>query len=315
MCTLIFSTINVLLIICSGAVKPNIGHLEGASGLAGLIKAILVLERAVIPPNMNYERSNIRIDTDFLKVQVPKATSKSCSLAKFISQFPLSSVPWPTDGLRRASVNSFGFGGTNAHVVIDDAYNFLKDRSLRGNTMTAPSPPSSGDDILSHMHFTSLTKQHGSHLTNLPLSTELESDRFRSTGPRLLTWSAPSKASLERLINTYANFFSAADWRKQSSEYLAALAYTLIHRRTMLSWRYSLVVDSIADVRVLRSDSLTLLKPPSTPVRVGFIFTGQGAQWPRMGCELLAFPTFHDSIRRAEQCVYKLGCTWSLIGI
>ena len=59
-----------LLIACSGAVKSNIGHLEGASGLAGLIKAILVLERAVIPPNTNFERLNPKIDVDYLRIKV-----------------------------------------------------------------------------------------------------------------------------------------------------------------------------------------------------------------------------------------------------
>jgi 3-oxoacyl-(acyl-carrier-protein) synthase len=54
----------------SGAVKSNIGHLEGGSGLAGLIKAILVLERAIIPPNANYDAPNPRIDTEMLNIKV-----------------------------------------------------------------------------------------------------------------------------------------------------------------------------------------------------------------------------------------------------
>ncbi len=54
----------------SGALKSNIGHLEGASGVAGLIKAILVLERALIPPNTNFETLNPKIDAHHLNLEV-----------------------------------------------------------------------------------------------------------------------------------------------------------------------------------------------------------------------------------------------------
>jgi acyl transferase domain-containing protein len=53
-----------------GAIKSNIGHLEGASGIAGVIKAMLVLEKGIIPPNTNFEKLNPRIDAEFLKLQV-----------------------------------------------------------------------------------------------------------------------------------------------------------------------------------------------------------------------------------------------------
>ena len=53
-----------------GAVKSNIGHLEGASGLAALIKAVLILEKGVIPPNANFEKVNPKIDTEFLRIKV-----------------------------------------------------------------------------------------------------------------------------------------------------------------------------------------------------------------------------------------------------
>lgn len=58
-----------------GAVKSNIGHLEGASGVAGVIKAILVLEKGIIPPNTNFERVNPKIDMDFLRIKVPSLSA------------------------------------------------------------------------------------------------------------------------------------------------------------------------------------------------------------------------------------------------
>lgn len=55
---------------CSGAIKSNVGHLEGASGLAGLIKAVLILEKGIIPPNANFQKVNPKIDTDYLNISV-----------------------------------------------------------------------------------------------------------------------------------------------------------------------------------------------------------------------------------------------------
>ncbi len=86
-----------------GSVKTNLGHLEVAAGIAGLIKATLAVERAEIPPSLHFERPNPQIDFE-------------------ASPFFVSSdlAPWP-EGPRRAGVSSFGFGGTNAHVVLEEA--------------------------------------------------------------------------------------------------------------------------------------------------------------------------------------------------
>ena len=86
-----------------GAVKSNFGHLEAAAGITGLIKAVLALRHSRIPPNLNFTEWNPAID--------PSGT-------RFF--IPTTSVPWPaTDGPRRAAVSSFGLGGTNAHIVLE----------------------------------------------------------------------------------------------------------------------------------------------------------------------------------------------------
>jgi acyl transferase domain-containing protein/acyl-CoA synthetase (AMP-forming)/AMP-acid ligase II/NADPH:quinone reductase-like Zn-dependent oxidoreductase/NAD(P)-dependent dehydrogenase (short-subunit alcohol dehydrogenase family)/acyl carrier protein len=85
-----------------GSLKTQIGHSEGAAGIAGLIKATLIAERGLIPPNIHFHRPT---------PQVPWA------------ELPIAVVtePRPLGGRRGISVNSFGFGGTNAHAVLEPA--------------------------------------------------------------------------------------------------------------------------------------------------------------------------------------------------
>lgn len=75
------------------------GHTEGTAGIAGLLKASLALQNQIIPPNMHFDRLNPSILPFYDRLQVP-----------------VTPKVWP-EGKRRASVNSFGFGGTNAHCV------------------------------------------------------------------------------------------------------------------------------------------------------------------------------------------------------
>ncbi len=88
-----------------GSVKSNVGHLASAAGVTGLIKAVLSLEHGLIPPSINFKKPNPQInfaDSPF-----------------FVNEKLRS---WETDGVpRRAGVSSFGVGGTNAHVVLEQA--------------------------------------------------------------------------------------------------------------------------------------------------------------------------------------------------
>ena len=88
-----------------GSVKTNIGHLEAAAGIAGLIKVALALKHREIPPSLNFEEPNPHIPFDQLPLRV---------------QTTLES--WPAEPAPAlAGVSSFGFGGTNAHVVLQEA--------------------------------------------------------------------------------------------------------------------------------------------------------------------------------------------------
>ncbi|GFF30084.1 lovastatin nonaketide synthase [Aspergillus udagawae] len=87
-----------------GAVKANVGHSEGASGVTSVIKCVLSLERKTILPNVFFNDPNPRIPFEQAKLQVPT-----------------KAMPWPVDRCQRVSVNSFGVGGTNAHLIMDSA--------------------------------------------------------------------------------------------------------------------------------------------------------------------------------------------------
>ena len=85
-----------------GSVKSNIGHTEPVSGLAAVIKAALILRHKQIPANVTFEKANPNIPLQDWKLRVPT-----------------SLTPWPRDKPLRISVNNFGYGGTNAHLILD----------------------------------------------------------------------------------------------------------------------------------------------------------------------------------------------------
>ncbi|KAI1129792.1 putative polyketide synthase [Nemania abortiva] len=253
-----------------GAVKSNIGHLEGASGLAGIVKTVMVLEKGIIPPNANFVRLNDRIDADFLRLE-----------------FPDKSRSWPIPGLRRASVNSFGYGGANSHVVLDDAFSYLTSRALQGKHNTT--------------HEVSGT--HDSAIDMQP--QEL---------PKLLVWSAADDAGIARFVDAYDAYFKQASLPSRNTAlFLDNLAYTLTRRRTHLRWRSFAVLRASGDLARLPSLMSVPIKSKSSGLRVGFVFSGQGAQWSMMGKELLLYPTFSKSLEKATEFLGTLGCNWSVI--
>ncbi|MEV6279150.1 SDR family NAD(P)-dependent oxidoreductase [Nocardia sp. NPDC051832] len=87
-----------------GSVKTNVGHLEGAAGIIGLIKTALCLRRRELVASLNFERPNPAIPLDALRLRVVSATE-----------------PWAATTIRRAGVSSFGMGGSNAHLILDEA--------------------------------------------------------------------------------------------------------------------------------------------------------------------------------------------------
>lgn len=131
--------------------------------------------------------------------------------------------------------------------------------------------------------------------------------------PKLFVFSAHDEAGLKRMVTEYINCFQngRADMGRKSS--LANLAYTLAVRRTPLRWRSFFLTNSPEDLIKLDT-KMSLPLPAINNATLGFVFTGQGAQWAGMGHGLLSFKVFRRSLQDAEDYLRNLGCHWLLCG-
>jgi acyl transferase domain-containing protein len=114
-----------------GSVKTNVGHTESVSGLAGVIKAIYAMENRVIPQNLNYKTPNPKIPLQEWNLAVPTALT-----------------PWPEDKPLRTSINNFGYGGANSHVILEGA-----------PKSTAPTASAPSQDVQSRLYLLSAKDQ------------------------------------------------------------------------------------------------------------------------------------------------------------
>ena len=211
-----------------GSVKTNIGHLEAASGVAGLIKIILAMQHGVVPPQLHFRTPNHLIPWDALPVRVPTALT-----------------PWvtPAGTPRRAGVSSFGFSGTNSHLIVEEA--------------PAPRRVAVGE---------------------------------RTHRAQLLVLSAQTGSALRSQVVQYAEFLSRDDVPS-----LGDIAFTASTGRSHLPERLTLVADSAAtaaeQLRLFLDDETTpgvaaARFSSGTAPELGFLFSGQGAQYVGMSREL-----------------------------
>jgi acyl transferase domain-containing protein len=206
-------------------------------------------------------------------------------LTKYMCQFPTSPILWPNNNLRRASVNSFGFGGSNAHIIIDDAGGYLREHGLVGHHST--------------VRRDAAVVPNGVH-----------SSTIRT---KLIVWSANRETALSSMTEAFAKHFAAPESLEDSDHLVDDLAYTMSCRRTHHEWRSCAIVDSSLNLK----DISQIISKPSrsnkSPV-IAFIFTGQGAQYKRMGTQLLPYSVFYDTLQSCDNIYKRLGCKWSLLG-
>jgi acyl transferase domain-containing protein len=188
-----------------------------------------------------------------------------------------TAIRWPDVPFRRASVNSFGYGGSNAHVVLDEAEGFL-----RRSTKT--------------------------HVSSYFSDTEDFFAEEISTRPLTLVFSANDEDSLR----AYCKAISKHLVNPGVNVKLQDLSYTLSERRTRHFHRAYLVTESTT----LDEGAFVFGKKSNDVPRIGFVFTGQGAQWSQMGESVInSFPAAKSLLKHLDNVLQNLSTppSWSLL--
>ncbi|OOO04460.1 Beta-ketoacyl synthase [Aspergillus oryzae] len=246
-----------------GSIKTNIGHLEGTSGVAGVIKAVLMLENRTFLPNRNFRVVNPRIRCEDWKLKIQ-----------------LSAEPWEYPGPHRVSVNSFGYGGSNAHAILEDASGYLYSRGLRSIV------------------------QHGEHV--------VDANQVCPNRSRVYMFSGFDERSTTRQLQNFREYL-LKERSEADDRYMSNLAYTLNERRTVHACRAAIVGASPATLAEASSGRVKIVKARRRPT-IAFVFTGQGAQWAGMGKELFeAYPVFHESIQRIDDYMLSIGAPYCMV--
>jgi acyl transferase domain-containing protein/SAM-dependent methyltransferase len=239
-----------------GTAKTNVGHLEAASGLVGLIKVALSLYHKKIPPHLHLQQLNPYI-----------------SLADTTFQIPQALQTWPEVANGRwAGLSSFGFGGTNVHVILEEAPVQLK------------------------IHNTLIKDLSYSKFNNEDLLDPVV---------HLLTVSAKCEKALEDLVLSYHNYIEANE-----EVAIADICFTANTGRSHFNHRLAIVAadrkelaDKLAKISRKEEEPNGIFSGKlnnSTSPKIAFLFTGQGAQYINMGRQLYQTqPVFRQAL---EQC-------------
>ena len=249
-----------------GSVKTNIGHLEGAAGVAGLIKVVLALQHQQIPQHLHFHTPSSHIPWDELPIRIPTEL-----------------MPWqPRHGKRLAGVSSFGFGGTNAHIILAEAPDAFS---------VHPIDDPEQDDATIKLDATDA------------LSVKAASDRPY----HLLTLSAKDSTALRELAHRYQERLN----QQQSEISLPDLCFSANTGRSHFNHRLCILAASCSELQQSLSafaasqPASDRFPPPlkhNTQPQVVFLFTGQGSQYINMGHQLYQTqPRFRQTLEQCNQ--------------
>ena len=227
-----------------GSVKTNVGHLNTAAGVTGLIKTILALKYKQIPPSLFFDAPNPAIDFDNSPFYVNTRL-----------------IPWESNViLRRAGVNAFGIGGTNAHVVLEE---------WPSNPM-----PETG------------CREQGVGCVEFKNATPLNSREYR-----LILLSAKTERALEKMAQNLVEYFKDSLFNHGNHKNpvnpgltLADAAYTLQVGRKDFKYRKMLVCTGANELQGLAAAPVFTVVEGNRPVV--FMLAGQGTQYVNMGLDL-----------------------------
>ena len=275
-----------------GSVKSNIGHLDAAAGVTGVIKAVMALKHQVLPPSLHFEKPNPRIDFEKTPFYVNTERQEWGSL-----------VATP----RRAAVNSLGIGGTNAHLILEEA--------------PCPSVPPSSLSSLRSM-------PRGTRGQDKPRdkSESAGEDGEQANGYQLLTLSAKTATALRRQAARFAEYLASTPESVPSSEQAwANICYTANRGRAHFKHRLALVARSTSEAhhKLMAfldhglstvngktshlyvgacSNGQTSTSSVEPRSRIAFLFTGQGSQYVGMGRELYETePIFRQTLEHCDE--------------
>ena len=247
-----------------GSVKTNIGHTEAAAGISGLMKTVMAMQHKKIPPHLHFKEINPKV-----------------KLGTNLIEIPTQLTDWPDhEGPATASVNSFGFGGTNAHVVL---------KEYRGP----------GIRKVNDVHATDKNEvENQNRLRLLPFSA-----RDEKVLPRVaekLSTAIDQNGSWQRLEQIA---YTSAHYR-DFHEYRAAAVFSnksdLLNR--LESFSKNKPNPMVSKARILKSKERRLV----------WVFTGMGPQWWAMGRELYhQEPIYRKTIDDIHE-VFKDLVDWSL---
>ena len=232
-----------------GSVKTNIGHLEAAAGIAGLIKATLAVERGVIPRHLNFRNPNPAVAWEQLPLRVTTETT-----------------PWPaTDRPPLAGVSAFGWSGTNAHMLVRG--HGARDGKRVERSWT-PGP---------------------AHPVPVSLPEPAPNVAVEARATRLLPLSGKSDEALAELAGRYLGWLDERSGElgnaDTADQILSDMAWTAGVGRSHFPHRAGVAFRDAASLR----EALTALSEaatgpgPGTAPKVAFAYTGGSSQWVGMG--------------------------------
>ncbi len=261
-----------------GSVKSNIGHLESASGIAGLMKVVLALKHKQIPPNLHFNHPHPEIDFEKLQLQVPEKL-----------------IPWPQrDEPALAGINSFGFGGTNANIILQES----------PLPIDSESPVHfSGDDAFFCLPVSARSQEALKDFARRYLDFFSAQDDWTKSDLHDVCYTA----SLRRSHHDH-RFALSGQSVADFNEGLRAFLQDDKHPGLSAGKKMSVGKSGGLSSGMKPNDKKAAAENP----KIAFIFSGQGPQWWGMGRQLVEQePVFHSAIKKCDE-LFSRHSDWSL---